>query len=248
MKLQLIRNATIKLYYGGYCLLLDPYLGKKGSGPSYAGKKNSPTTDLPLKEQEILKGVDAVVLSHLHSDHFDDRAERLLDKNIPVICQTDDVDSLIKKGFKKTLGIQSCAYWNDIKIHRINGQHGSGDVLYEMGITSGFIFEKKDNPSIYWTGDTILSDSVREAITAYKPEIIVTHSCGAQWKGAPILMDDRDTVEIAGMTDDSRVVAVHMDAVDHATVTREQLKKTADRLNVESHRIIIPEDGETIEF
>ena len=248
MKLQLIRNATMKLYYKNQCLLLDPYLGEKGSGPSYGGVRKSPVSELPFGEEDILKDVGAVVLSHVHSDHFDEKAMRLLNKDLPIICQSEDVPFLREKGFNNPVPIESSILWKEIVIQRINAQHGSGVVQSEMGSASGFMFKVENEPDFYWTGDTIFSEEVKNTIEAYQPKVIATHSCGAQWKGTPILMNDVDTAAIAALAPDSTVVAVHMEAVDHAMIDRQQLRKTADMMNVGRDRLLIPTDGEIINF
>jgi L-ascorbate metabolism protein UlaG (beta-lactamase superfamily) len=71
MKLQLIRNATLKLSYAGRSILIDPYFAPRHSLPSYTGKSANPLTDLPFSVEEVLQGVELVIVSHLHSDHFD---------------------------------------------------------------------------------------------------------------------------------------------------------------------------------
>ena len=71
----LIRNATSRLSYAGSVFLLDPAFAKKGTGPSYAGERRSPLVDMPCTMREAGSRTDAVVISHIHSDHFD--AERL---------------------------------------------------------------------------------------------------------------------------------------------------------------------------
>ncbi|HSJ39224.1 MAG TPA: MBL fold metallo-hydrolase, partial [Planococcus sp. (in: firmicutes)] len=36
MRIQLIRNATIKIEYGGKKFLIDPFLGEKGAYPPFS--------------------------------------------------------------------------------------------------------------------------------------------------------------------------------------------------------------------
>ncbi|MBP0685777.1 hypothetical protein J8J21_22280, partial [Mycobacterium tuberculosis] len=80
-------------------------------------------------------------------------------------------------------------------------------------------------PSIYWAGDTILYPPVRETIEATQPDIIVTHSCGAKWDGVLIVMDAEQTIEVCRISPPkTKVIATHMEALDHATVTRDDLK------------------------
>ena len=66
MKLQLIRNATMRLEYAGQMLLLDPFFAPKHSLPSFAGVSPNPTVELPMPIQDIIKDIDACLVSHLH--------------------------------------------------------------------------------------------------------------------------------------------------------------------------------------
>ncbi|MHC2572396.1 hypothetical protein [Rhizobium leguminosarum] len=58
MKLQLIRNATLKLDYAGRTVLIDPYFAPKHSQPSFAGRSPNPLVELPVSIDRILDGVD----------------------------------------------------------------------------------------------------------------------------------------------------------------------------------------------
>ncbi len=87
MQIQLIRNATLRLQYAGLQLLTDPYLAAKHSRPSFTGKSPNPLVELPIPPEEVIAGVDGVLVSHLHSDHFDPAARDLLPKDIPILCQ-----------------------------------------------------------------------------------------------------------------------------------------------------------------
>lgn len=247
MKLQLIRNATVKLTYAGKCLLLDPYLGEKGSGPSYAGKNHSPLVSLPIPLETVLEGVEAVVVSHVHTDHFDAAARETLPKNLPLLCQPGDASVIRQTGFLEVIPVEETSWWEGIQITRTSGRHGTGKVLNDMGQVSGFVFQAPEEPTIYWTGDTVLIDEIRELIRRRAPEVILTHSCGAVWgQGVLILMDDHQTVDVCRLAPEGTVIAIHMEAVDHATVTRKQLRETARSNGISDQKLLIPLDGETI--
>ena len=110
--------------------------------------------------------------------------------------------------------------WRAISIERIEGQHGSGEVLDDMGDASGFVFQADGEPTVYWVGDTIWTDTVARTIDWFRPEVIITHSGGAQWGNhVPIIMDELQTVQVCLAAPESAVVAVHMEALDHQTVT-----------------------------
>lgn len=71
MQLQLIRNATLRLRYAGHTILIDPDLADKHSRPSFTGLLPNPMVDLPLSPTKIVAGIDLLIVSHLHRDHFD---------------------------------------------------------------------------------------------------------------------------------------------------------------------------------
>src|SRR5262245_54438007 len=99
MKLQLFRNATLKLSYAGRTLLIHPYLAPRHSLPSFTGRSPNPMTELPANIADILKGVELVVVSHLHTDHFDSVAKQRVPKNLPLICQPGDETKIAEAGF-----------------------------------------------------------------------------------------------------------------------------------------------------
>ena len=70
MKLRLLRNATLKLEIRGRIVLIDPFFAPKGSRPSFTGRAPNPMVELPATPEEILDGVELVIVSHLHADHF----------------------------------------------------------------------------------------------------------------------------------------------------------------------------------
>jgi len=69
MKLQLIRNATMRLNYAGQTILTDPMLSPKDTIDSWAGVARNPTVELPYEIEKITNGIDSVLVSHDHQDH-----------------------------------------------------------------------------------------------------------------------------------------------------------------------------------
>lgn len=181
MKLQLIRSATVRLCLEKRTFLIDPYLADRFSRPSYAGISRNPLVALPFPASEVLAGIEAVIVSHRHSDHFDPAAQAAIPRETPLICQAEDETEIAKLGFKEIHPIIKVLDWKGITIRRVTGRHGSGAVLGEMGIASGFLFEAEHEPTLYWTGDTVLCDEVKEVLVEKQPKIVITHSCGAVW-------------------------------------------------------------------
>lgn len=84
VKYEFIRNATARLHYAGRVFLLDPMLSIKGAFRPFAGIAPNPVVDLPTAVDDVVEGIDAVVVSHLHPDHVDDAAVRILSTDLPV--------------------------------------------------------------------------------------------------------------------------------------------------------------------
>lgn len=249
MHLQLIRNATLRLEYGGRTLLVDPYLAAKHSLPSYADKSPNPLVDLPLDPAAVIAGVEAAIVSHLHTDHFDAVAKELLPRNLPVFCQPGDEGRIGEAGFQDVRPVGEGVTWEGIGIRRVAGQHGEGAVLNDMGPVSGFVLRAAGEPTLYLAGDTVWYEAVAETLQRETPDVIVTHSSGATWKGSrPIVMDAAQTLAVCNAAPGSTVVAVHMEALDHGTVTRADLRAAADAQGISPEQLKIPADGDRLEF
>ncbi|HEX2620727.1 MAG TPA: MBL fold metallo-hydrolase [Phototrophicaceae bacterium] len=253
MQIKLIRNATLVLDYGGKRLLIDPDFGVKHSRPSFTGKSPNPMVDLPLTLEQILDGVELVIVSHLHSDHFDKTAQEIIPKNLPLICQPGNDRTIREKGFLNVTPLLDQIDWNGIHITLIGGHHGLGEVETQMGKVSGFVFQSPGEPILYWAGDTVLCDEVQDAIAHFQPDVIVTHSCGATWAKPSaleerdlIVMDAAQTIEVCRLAPTSKVFAVHMEALDHATISRLELRNAAQEAGITPEQLFIPADGESV--
>ena len=247
MQIQLIRSATLKFTFAGQTLLIDPWFAKTGQGNSYAGTETSPLVDLPMSIDQILRGVDAVVVSHLHSDHWDDVAQNAIEADTPVLCHSRDAAEIRAQGFRNVLPLTGRTDFNGVSIQVTDGQHGPPEILAEMGSVSGFMFRAPQEPTLYWAGDTILCDDVRGFIERESPDVIVVHACGAIWNGVePLVMDVSMTLETVRMSAPATVIATHLDAVDHATVTRSDLLRARDLCLDATNRLLIPSDGEIV--
>lgn len=248
MRLQLLRNATMRLNYGGITILTDPYLGAKHSYVSLGGREKNPTVELPCTIDEVIGGVDLVLVSHLHNDHFDPAAQAALDKAIPMLCQPGDEGRIGEKGFNNVVPLVEREMWQGIRITRMGGTHGTGRWGDQLNPVSGFVLEAEGEPTVYWAGDTIYYDVVRRVMDDHRPGVIITHSGGAELEDSgPIIMGAAQTVALAQAAPDARVVAIHLEALDHCLTTRADLRAEANRARIDPSRLLIPMDGETIE-
>ncbi len=248
MQLRLLRNATLKLSVAGRTVLIDPFFAPKHSKPSYAGRSPNPLVELPAPVDEILEGVELVIVSHLHSDHFDQTAQLAIPKHLPLICQPEDEAKIRSAGFEQVTPVVDAIDWRGIRLTRHEGRHGFGSVVEKMGSVMGFSLKAKDEPTLYWTGDTVFYPAIEDAIRIIDPDIIVIHPCGALWDETLIAMDAEQAIALCKTSPRAIVVATHMEALDHATVSRHDLRSLSLAQGITPGRLRIPDDGEVLTF
>ena len=103
MVIQQIRNATLKIKYGGITFLIDPWFQDQGTGfsakavkPEMQGIK-CPMNALPDAPERILTDVDYCLVTHLHFDHF---SLDYLPVDLRIIAQNDeDAEKIREMGF-----------------------------------------------------------------------------------------------------------------------------------------------------
>lgn len=247
---QLFRNATLKINYAGKTFLLDPMFSDKGMLPSFAGISQNPTVGLPFAVATLLQDIDYVLVSHTHPDHFDTVAAAMLGPDIPVLIQPDDIAFFKEQPFKNVKTITDKVVIDDVTIYRTSGKHGKGKVLEKMGTISGFVFQATGYPTLYIVGDSIWNEEIRQNCIAFNPDYIVVNSGGAILppfaEDGPIIMDEEQVIALMEEASEAKVIAVHMEALDHCRVTRNSLRAKANEKNITPDRLLIPNDGETI--
>jgi L-ascorbate metabolism protein UlaG (beta-lactamase superfamily) len=246
MRLRLIRNATLAVKVAGRHLLVDPMLDPAGARPPVEDTPNprrNPLVELPEPPAVVVKGVEAVLVTHLHRDHLDDTAVSLLPRAVPVLCQPPDAGALGERGFADVRPVADELEWDGVRIVRTAGRHGTGDLGAALGPVSGFVVAAPGEPVLYIAGDTIWCDEVRAALDEHRPDVIVVNASGARFlEGDPIVMTTDDVVAVARHAPAARVVAVHFEAINHCLETRADLHQRLREENL-ADRVTVPEDG-----
>lgn len=254
MQIQLLRHATLIVEMHGLRLLVDPMLSPVGAldpVPNAANDRRIPLVPLPLNDAELdtlLHEIDAVIVTHTHRDHWDVAAIDRLRKNVPMLCQPPDRDTIAAAGFVDVQPIEEDLVWHGITITRTGGQHGTGAIGQRMGPVSGFVLQAQDEPTLYIAGDTIWCDEVATALHRFQPQITILNAGAAQFlSGAPITMTAADVAEVCRALPITQVIAVHMETINHCLLTRAQLRDQLVAVDL-SDRVLIPADGERHTF
>ena len=246
MKIQQIRNATIRIECAGKHFLIDPWFQKKGTGMSAPSpdpekaKIPSPTTELPFP---------AMIVTHIHPDHFDPETAAMLDKTIPVFAVNEETKSQIEGfGYTSVMVLKDEGTdFDGVVLIRTEAMHGESPDQ-AAGPVCGIILQAAEEPVLYVAGDTVYYKGVERALEQYRPDVVVLNACGAELMGlGRLIMGAEDVLNVCEAAPNATIIASHMDAVNHATVTRAELRDFLRKHGKDGH-VLIPEDGECLEF
>jgi L-ascorbate metabolism protein UlaG (beta-lactamase superfamily) len=237
MQITLVRNATLLLELSGRRLLVDPMLDPAGARPPIEQTANpvrNPTVELPFPAEDVVSGLDAVLVTHCHKDHFDETAERVVPRDVPVFCQPEDEERLRAVGLDAR-PVEDRLDWDGLVLHRTAARHGHGAMAEALAPVSGFVLD-----DLYLAGDTVWYEAVEETIGRLAPRVAVVHAGGASFvEGGLIVMGIDDVREVVARV--PVVVCVHLEAINHCHLSRAELAAAVPG-------VVIPRDGETVEL
>jgi L-ascorbate metabolism protein UlaG (beta-lactamase superfamily) len=251
VRLTLLRHATLLVEVAGRRLMVDPMLDAAGARGPVRGtpdERPNPLVDLPVRAVEAAAGVEAVLLTHTHVDHFDAAGVTVVPAGVPWFCQPEDVADL------QGIGLQAwpvppgdAVAWEGLSITRTGGRHGrTEEMIRGLAPVSGFVVRADGEPTLYVAGDTVWCDEVADAIAAHDPDVVVVNAGAATFlSGGTVTMEAADVAAVARAAPRARVVAVHMEAINHCVETRAALgaAMAGDGL---ADRVLIPSDGDAL--
>ena len=225
-----VGNATVLISYGEITILTDPNFLHRGQRAYLGYGLVSKRRHAPALNIEQLPPVDAVVLSHMHGDHWDRVTQRELDHSLPVITTHHAAKRLRRRGFDAAQGLSTWSPHQLVKgtaqltMTALPGRHAPMPVNRMLPPVMGTMLEfgPVDGPvqrRLYVSGDTLLVDELSEIPTRFNSiDAGVLHLGGTRLPagnklpfGLTVTMDGRqgaDVVELLGLP---RMIPVHFD-------------------------------------
>lgn len=249
MNIQHIRNATLVVDYAGKRFLVDPFLAEKGTLPPFPNSarqdQNNPLVSLPKSIEEVISGVDAVIVTHTHLDHWDDAAKDALPKDIKLFTQNEaDKEEIGNAGFTNIEVLAEDTVFEGIQLIKTKGEHGRGEILKIVGSVCGVVFKHQEEKTLYVAGDTVWYEEVEKTLNTHKPEVIVVNAGDNQFlEGGSLVMDEEDVLKVHQTAPEATIISVHMEAVNHWALSRQELKDYAEEKGM-SDNLLVPDDGE----
>lgn len=257
-----VGNATLLLRYGPFTLLTDPNFLHRGQFAHLGyGLVSRRLADPVPPPGGLPREPDAVVLSHLHGDHWDRTARRCLGRGVPVIT-TPHASRRLQglHGFHRAVGLdtwQSHHLVKDgatVRVTAVPGVHAGtaplrrllppvmGGVL-EFGTADGGV-----DLRVYLSGDTLPFAGLRE-ITERCPDIhlAVVHLGGTQLPGGFVVtMDGEQGGELLDLLDPALVLPVHYDDYTVMKSPLSEFLEEADRRGFGSRILRCPRGAEVV--
>ncbi|MDQ4085216.1 MAG: MBL fold metallo-hydrolase [Actinomycetota bacterium] len=257
-----VGNATALIRWGPFTLLTDPNFLHAGQRAYLGhGLSSRRLKDPALRVGDLPRDLDAIVLSHLHGDHWDRVARRGLDRALPILTTPHAARRL--QGwhrFRRALGLRTWESHTLLKEQRtlrvtaLPGMHAPGVVgrllppvmgsLLEFGDVHGTVHQR-----VYITGDTLMYDGVREIARRFPGiDLAVVHLGGTTLPGGlMVTMDGRQGAEVLAEVMPRQAVPVHFDDYD---VFRSPLSDFRDQVERRGlgDRVTYVERGETVAF
>jgi L-ascorbate metabolism protein UlaG (beta-lactamase superfamily) len=252
-----VGNATTIIRLGSFTLLTDPNFLHRGQR-AYLGKGLwSRRLQDPALTVAQLPALDAVVLSHLHGDHFDRVARRELDRSVPLVTTEHAARRLARSGFD-THALGTWDRWQlsnadeTLTVESMPGLHARGFLRTMLPPVMGSLLTYRRSSgtpyTVYLSGDTLTGDHL-DAIRNRCPQIdvAVVHLGGTRILFSTVTMDAVQGLDFLHRIRPGVVVPVHYD--DYRVMKSPLADFLATvQADTEPWRIAAPARGETIDL
>lgn len=221
-----IGNATVLIRVAGFTILTDPTFIHMHEETWLGYGLHTKRLTNPAIEISDLPPLDFVLLSHFHGDHFDQVAERDLDKALPIVTTTQSAKDLAERGFNVTHPIdtwESLTFTKgevNLRITALPARHGPPVVDFFLPDVMGSLLEwelpgRGVAYRIYITGDTLLIDELAEIAQRFPHiDLALLHLGGTMVLGVMVSMDAKQGVEAMKVVNPQKAIPIHYNDYD----------------------------------
>jgi L-ascorbate metabolism protein UlaG (beta-lactamase superfamily) len=253
-----IGNATVLLRVAGFTILTDPTFIHKHEQTWLGGGLHTTRLIDPAIELADLPPLDLVLLSHFHGDHFDQVAERDLDRTLPIVTTPQSANDLEERGFTNCIPLD---VWESLDVEqgparlRITAtpaRHGPRMVDFALPDVMGSVLDVTTADGgvsrIYITGDTLVIDELREIPRRFPDiDIALLHLGGTRVLGILVSMDAKQGVEAMRIVDPALAIPIHYNDYDVFTSPLSDFQEEVRAAGLED-RVHYLSHGETYTF
>jgi L-ascorbate metabolism protein UlaG (beta-lactamase superfamily) len=221
-----IGTATVLIRHAGFTILTDPNFIHMHERVDLGNGMHATRRTNPAIEIHELPPVDLVLLSHFHGDHFDQVAERELDRSLPIVTTPEAAEKLRERGFAATYPLET---WSSVsltkgdarlRITATPGRHGPPVVDWVLPDVMGSILEFEEGAAdagrrLYISGDTLVFDDLHEIPRRYPAiDLALLHLGGTRVLGILVTMDAEQGVEALQIIRPALAIPIHYDDYD----------------------------------
>jgi L-ascorbate metabolism protein UlaG (beta-lactamase superfamily) len=217
-----IGTATVLMRIGGFTILTDPNFLHRGQRAYLGLGLTAKRLTEPALSIGDLPGLDFVVLSHHHGDHFDRIAAKGLDHDLPVITEPHAARKLRSQGFRRPVALRTwqaqaitrgdCA----VTVTSVPAKHAPRPLGFAippvMGSVLDFSRAGARTLRLYITGDTLLHGGLAAMAHRFPDiDLCLIHLGGTRIAGVLLTMDAAQGVAALRMIAPREAIPVHYD-------------------------------------
>ncbi|MGV0835707.1 MBL fold metallo-hydrolase [Mycolicibacterium thermoresistibile] len=222
-----IGNATTLISAGPITLLTDPNFLHAGQHAYLGYGLLSKRLHDPALAIDALPALDAVVLSHMHGDHWDRVTQAGLDRALPILTTPHAAKRLARRGFGQTQALRT---WQrhtlaqgdtTVTVTALPGRHAPSPIHRMLPPVMGSMIEVSgvddEVRRLYISGDTLVVEELDEIPRRFGAvDAGVVHLGGTRLPfgrhlpiGLTVTMDGRQGTDLVQRLDLPKIIPVH---------------------------------------